>query len=76
VVEAVRRARGTGFLTLPLLGGDNRLQIPTLATLLAPVVAIGGLRDLLRLVYRGLLDVGAIHGGREALAVRGVGGGG
>jgi hypothetical protein len=68
VVEAVRRARRAILLALTLLGGDDRLEVPALATLLASV-AIGSLRNLLRLADGGLLDVGAVHRGPGVLAV-------
>lgn len=58
-----RGRRGRGILAGLLLRGDDGLQVLALPSLLA-AVAVGSLRDLLRLVDGGLLDVGAIHDGR------------
>jgi hypothetical protein len=63
---AVRRACRTSFLTLLLLRRDYRLEILALSPLLLRC-AIGCLRDLLRLVDSGLLDIGPIHGATTAV---------
>lgn len=67
VVEGARR-RGRCVLAGLLLRGDDGLQVLPLPPLLA-AVAVRCLRDLLRLVDGGLLDIGAIHIGlpRHAL---------
>lgn len=55
------RGGGRGVLAALLLRGDDGLQVLALPPLLA-AAAVRRLRDLLRLVDGGLLDVGAIHG--------------
>jgi len=64
MVEAVDGAGWAVFQALSLLRGNYRLQVLTLAPFLA-AVAIGSLRNLLRLVDGGLFDVGPIHVGER-----------
>jgi hypothetical protein len=68
VLKGPRRTSGRSVLVALALGGDYRLQVLALPSLLS-AVAVRRLRDLLRLVDGSLLHVGAIHGGfpRHAL---------
>jgi hypothetical protein len=61
-VNVTTGRRGAGIAVVLGVGGDDGLQICTLATLLL-TVAIGGTSNLLSLVQCRLCDVGAIHGG-------------
>ena len=70
VLKGARRC-GRSVLAGLLLRGNDGLQVLALPPLL-PAVAVGCLRDLLRLVDGRLLDIGAIHIGlpRHALGCR------